>query len=223
MSTAGEFKAIAGYEEEYSIDEKGNVWSLRSSKFIRAVENNCGYLTICFWKGGKSKRFSIHRLLALTFIPNPENHPCVNHLDGNKKNNSLENLQWCTHSENGIHASRMGLLPEPWNKGKHLPEAVKAKLSAALKGRVSPCGMKGKNHSEESKRKLRESNLGKSRNKGKIAYQYPVFQLSLDGTFIKEWANGKLAAAELGISHGNLVACLKGKRNKTGGFKWQYK
>ena len=52
----------------------------------------------------------IHRAIALAFIPNPENKPCINHKDGNKLNNSIDNLEWCTHQENMIHAGKTGLL-----------------------------------------------------------------------------------------------------------------
>mgnify|MGYP003860008341 CR=1 FL=1 len=58
---------------------------------------------------GRDNTFLVHRLVAQTFIPNPENKPCINHLDGNKNNNHINNLEWCTYYENNQHAYRLGL------------------------------------------------------------------------------------------------------------------
>jgi hypothetical protein len=68
---------------------------------------NSGYYTVYVDKSNKL----LHRLIAETFIPNPDNLPCVNHKDGNKLNNSVDNLEWVTYSENNIHARKMGLNP----------------------------------------------------------------------------------------------------------------
>lgn len=82
--------------EGYKITKDGRVWSDKSKKFL--VQTLCnGYLTIVF---SDNKKRAIHRLVALTFIPNPENKPNVNHKDCNKENNKLENLEWVTQKEN---------------------------------------------------------------------------------------------------------------------------
>lgn len=69
------------------------------------TNNGCGYLS--------ASGEYIHRLVALFYIPNPDNLPCVNHIDGNKQNNSFDNLEWCTYSTNGKHAVSTGLQPVP--------------------------------------------------------------------------------------------------------------
>ena len=61
------------------------------------------------WKNGKMYNKQLHRLLAKAFIPNPNNYPIINHIDGNKLNNSLDNLEWCTHKHNTIEAYKLGL------------------------------------------------------------------------------------------------------------------
>lgn len=87
-------------------------------------ECNCNSVNLR--KDGKYKTFRIYRLLAIHFIPNPENKPCINHLDGNRMNIDLPNLEWCTHSENMIHAVKNGLAGGQFPKGsKH----YKAKLT----------------------------------------------------------------------------------------------
>jgi len=69
------------------------------------------YLGLILKYNGINKRYRVSRLVALAFIPNHENKPCVNHIDGNKLNNHADNLEWCTHQENTIHAFENGLMP----------------------------------------------------------------------------------------------------------------
>lgn len=213
---------IQGFESLYEINTNGDVFSYTSKKTIKQVVNNCGYLTVVLCKDGKAKRFLVHRLLAIHFVANPQNAPVVNHKDGNKLNNKLENMEWCSRSENNRHAIALGLTPPPHNKGKPLSDETKRKLSLSLKGRKSPCGMQGKTLSEVSRMKISQSSKGVSRNKGKIAYQYPIQQFSLTDDFIRNWNSAKEASRELGFHNGNLVSCLKGKRHQAGGFKWKY-
>lgn len=86
--------------------------------------NNCGYLRIPIKVNNKYINYSIHKLVAETFIPNPENKPCVNHIDGNKLNNYIENLEWVTYSQNRLHALENNLSSVV--KGE---EHVKSKLT----------------------------------------------------------------------------------------------
>jgi len=79
------------------------------------------YLWACLWKNWKVKFQWMHRLIAIHFIPNPENKPEVNHIDWNSMNNDISNLEWCTRSENELHKYRV-LWREPWNKWKKLSE-----------------------------------------------------------------------------------------------------
>ena len=84
----------------------------RSGKIIKTYLNSEGYYTIYLKPNGrrdKSKRVRIHRSVAKAFIPNPKNLPCINHKDGNKLNNCVENLEWCTYKQNILHAIKTGL------------------------------------------------------------------------------------------------------------------
>ena len=93
----------------YFIDESGNLFSTKSNKYIKHRLSKFGYIRVGIYHNGKSKQLFIHRLLAETFIPNPENKKDVNHINGIKSDFSLENLEWNTRSENVKHAFRIGL------------------------------------------------------------------------------------------------------------------
>ena len=72
-------------------------------------KNQKHYAHVLLTKNARSKTTSVHRIVAMAFIPNPDNKPQVNHIDGDKKNNTVENLEWTTQSENMRHAFRLGL------------------------------------------------------------------------------------------------------------------
>ena len=84
----------------YMIYEDGRVYNKNSNRFLKPSTNNRGYLTVCLSNNGKHKMMSIHRLIALYYIPNPENKSYVDHIDRNKQNNNIENLRWVTTREN---------------------------------------------------------------------------------------------------------------------------
>lgn len=99
------WKDIKGYEGRYQISTLGRVKSLVShfgteERIMKGQPVWTGYLRVCLTKDGKSKMHTIHRLVAETFIPNPQNKPIVNHIDGNITNNSIDNLEWVTYAEN---------------------------------------------------------------------------------------------------------------------------
>src|SRR5689334_20246619 len=95
------WKKLKGYPE-YKINKSGQI--KRNKKLLKNQIASNGYVNVCLCRKGKPKVFRLHRLLAITFIPNPQNKPCVNHKDGNRKNNTLANLEWVTFSENMLHA-----------------------------------------------------------------------------------------------------------------------
>ena len=107
------WKYVEGYEYLYQVSNTGFVKSIArygtKGKIMIPLDNGKGYLRIKLSKNNFAKRVMLHRIIAKAFIPNPENKPYINHIDGNKKNNSIENLEWCTQKENVSHAWVNGL------------------------------------------------------------------------------------------------------------------
>lgn len=98
-----EFRDIKGFEGLYKISDDGKVFSIRRNKILIPKIDKYGYYSVVLYKNKNYCR-TIHRLVAETFIDNPNNYPVVNHKDSNKLNNSVDNLEWCTVRYNTIHA-----------------------------------------------------------------------------------------------------------------------
>lgn len=146
------WKTVKGYSM-YKVSDKGRVKSIDryrpwkhhgrngamkiKGKMLKAVNTSVGYLQVGLSKNGKSKSVHIHRLVAATFLPKPKNATQVNHKDGNKKNNNLQNLEWCNSSENGLHSYR-ALGNKAWHKGKQGKNTPTSKpiLQKTLNGKV---------------------------------------------------------------------------------------
>lgn len=105
-----EFKDIKGFEGRYAINKNGEVYSYFLNRLMKLKTSKTGYLVVHLRKQEEEKHPSVHRLVAEHFIDNPDNKPTVNHIDGNKKNNGVENLEWSTHKEQSKHALDQGLI-----------------------------------------------------------------------------------------------------------------
>ena len=104
---------IAHYEERYALTKKGDIINLANNLPLKPRTNKNGYLIVTL-AGGKENlknQVSIHRLMALHFLPNPYGYKQVNHKDGIKEHNFIENLEWCSCSQNIQHAFKIGLRP----------------------------------------------------------------------------------------------------------------
>ena len=101
------WKDILGYEGLYRVSNWGRVWSCRKNKILKLHTCQSDYVYIGLHKDGKVKSYKIHRLVAQTFIPNPNNLPEVNHIDEDKSNNRWDNLEWCDHKTNCNHGTRI--------------------------------------------------------------------------------------------------------------------
>lgn len=125
------WRKIEGFEK-YEVSNLGRVRSLnyrktKETKILKLCKDKYGYLRVGLSKDGKMYNKSIHRLVATAFISNPGEKEQVNHIDGNKQNNVVKNLEWCSNTENQRHAWRTGLKNEE----------TKKKISKTLKGKMT--------------------------------------------------------------------------------------
>ena len=107
------WKDIKGYEGLYQVSNLGKVARQTKTKglhYLKGYINHKGYLKVHLMKERKYQTFRVHRLVGLAFIPNPLNKPQINHKDGNKLNNSVDNLEWVTNEENYEHAIKLNLV-----------------------------------------------------------------------------------------------------------------
>lgn len=116
------WKAVKGYEGLYEVSNSGKVRTLPhttngitvpSTELKTSMHKSHRYIRLRLYKNGESKDYMLHRLVAQAFVPNPCNKPQINHIDGDRANNSASNLEWCTQAENNRHAIDMGL-QNPW-------------------------------------------------------------------------------------------------------------
>lgn len=101
------WRDINGYENLYEASEVGYVRNKKTGKILKPVLQHNGYLHVTLYKNKKPKQFRHHRIIAETFISNPENKPHINHLDEDKANNKVSNLQWCTSKENNNYGNHI--------------------------------------------------------------------------------------------------------------------
>ena len=138
-------KDIKGYEDLYFATSNGQIWSCKTRSYLSQNKDKRGYLRVALRKDGIERTEKVHRLVLSAFVPQPKGKDQVNHIDGNKKNNNLNNLEWVTGKENMQHSFAMGL-----EKGRKGEEHNMAKLSnedvltirKLYAGGITDCGKK---------------------------------------------------------------------------------
>lgn len=99
-----ELKDIPGFEGNYAVTKNGEVYSYKSMRFLNPSKTKDGYLKVALRAGGKAYYYRVHKLVAMTFLDNPNGLKEVNHKDFNKQNNCIDNLEWISHKDNMLHA-----------------------------------------------------------------------------------------------------------------------
>lgn len=223
------WKDVSEYEGLYQVSNYGRVKSLHGKeKILKPHTDSTGYVKLWLYKDGNKKMYSAHRLVLMTFNPiaNMEQLE-VDHINTIRTDNRLENLRWCTKKENHnnpltrLHNSESLKGENNPMYGKHHKEESIKKMSDAKKG---------KSLSEEHRKNIGESNKGKHKgennpNYGKFGAKHqrsiPIVQLTLGGKLVEVY--GSTCEAERnGFNKSHINQCVKGKRNKHGGYKWLY-
>ena len=217
-----QWKDIEGYEGIYQISSHGRVRSFKNGKIkiMKPRINDKGYNTACLRKDGKSKYKLVHRLVAEAFIPNNDGKPYVNHIDGNKLNNNINNLEWVTPSENTLHAISTGLLDitnfTQSMKGKkqskeHIEKRKKFGINNPAYGKAY---FKGRHHTDEAKKMMSEKRKGKH----KLGDNSNAKKVIDKETGIV-YGSVKEVAIKFGINYSTLKSWLK---NNKRGNRFEY-
>ena len=151
MTNIEKWKPINGYEEFYEISNLRKIKSkaklqrhsknnfyLTKDKILKHNKGKRGYFTIALTKLGKAKTLMVHRLFAQAFIPNPENKPFINHINGIKTDNRIDNLEWCTSSENIKHSFDNGLHISVKGENSGRSKLTEIQVIEIIKSNLSP-------------------------------------------------------------------------------------
>ena len=127
------WKDIVGYENKYQISSWGRLRN--TNGMMKPMIASNGYLVACLWKNNKQRKFVMHRLVAQAFLENPQNYKEINHIDEDKTNNRVENLEWCSHKYNMNYGKLKEKISKA-NSGKTASADTRLKLSQNSKGRI---------------------------------------------------------------------------------------
>ena len=177
---------------DYEVSNKGKIRRIIDKKYKKQTPNKKGYKRVFFFIGGKTYTRYVHRLVAQTFLLNIENKKTVNHKDGDKSNNCIDNLEWATYKEQNEHAIRLGLIKT---------------------GKESP--MFGRKASDKTKEKMKIS-----QNKIKHIRSKKINQYDLEGNFIKKWSS--INDAIRFYNNKAIEFCCVGKRKTASGYVWKF-
>lgn len=219
------WKPVAGYEGLYEVSNLGNIYSIKLKRNV-GYGNKEGYITVSLTKNNERREYLAHRIVAEAFIPNPENKPCVDHVDTNRKNNRVDNLRWCTYAENNANPiTRLKSLSEEnrkktserfkgnqYAKGTKHTDEWKKRMSEMMRGRK----ITGWKHTEEWKKMMSEKMRGHHHN---VSQEIPII---VNGEMY--FRSISAACEELGLRESRVAEILKGKtkRHTHKGYSFAY-
>lgn len=197
------WKDVVWYEGRYKVSSIGRVFSTGNyidgrkytPRFITQTKDKGGYCVVRLYKGKKQKMFKVHRLVAMMFIPNPNNYPCVDHINTIRDDNRVENLRWVTYSMNANN------------------KLTKMNLSTAA---IKAC-------SSEKVRKERSIRAKANMDKMMEKVKRSVLQFNINGDFVGEYESVSSAAKNIGGFSTCICSVCKGKKKTYYGYIWKYK
>lgn len=224
---------IIGFEGLYLVFPDGSVHSLRKNKPVTPVANEKGYLRVRLVIQGITKWFFVHRLVGKTFISNPKDLPQINHINGNKLDNRIENLEWVSLQDNVTHAISTGLSP---NKvcltigeiatafDKYVSGYSLSNLQKEYKVGVS-INKWIKDYAKEHN-KLTEFHMAKRKKCSEVGLKhrknvYKVLQKTQDFILVREFHSVKEASEYTGISRPTIAKGTKNPSMLHRGFLWE--
>lgn len=216
----------------YMIYSDGRVQNIVTGKFKKTKVDKKGYESIDVYVGGKMIYTTVHILVARTFIANPDNKKQVNHIDGNKLNNRVDNLEWTTPAENVAHAVKTGLIRG--SGGKHLKKedwdnilALRHKgVSAeklALQYNVTIGTITKNAKIDESNHNYIEAKNKRDREKALLGnVSKEILQFTKQGVFVKKHDSINKACKDSGVNNRDMSKVCVGIRKSAGGYIWKY-
>lgn len=228
---------IKDYEGKYFITQEGDVVNAKGNVLAVVVNKQTGYKAVSLWKDNKGQTRTVHRLVATTYIPNPNNLPEVNHIDGNKLNNQVDNLEWVTRSSNMQHAYNVGLhkqtklldaptyesLLERFLEGEAMTSlalehsAGLTRVTINMRKLAKELG-KYDQYEAQLKEQKRMRNTQANANKKQQVAQY-----TLEGELVTVHSSLTAASKALGkTTAGPISNALRGRTKTAYGFTWEF-
>lgn len=239
------WKDIPGFEDGYMISNLGRVYS-KYTKKIRKTQFARGYEGITLKRDGKQHCLFVHRLVAETFIPNPNNLPIVNHKDENPMNNCVDNLEWCTYSYNNSYNGIAKRKSEKFQKKVYVYDKegnLEREYSSIreaerdIKGSSGSISMacRGLNYTYQNKvwsyeplekeeilQRFELSHNNPSFQKNYSSISKTVNQFDLDMNFIASYPSTREAGRVLGFSSSLIAGVCRGEHKQTHGYIFRY-
>lgn len=231
------WKKIEGYPS-YSVSNIGRVRNDTRDKLLKLVRNRCGYIVARLNIEGVQKTHTIHRLVAMAYIPNPLNKPEVNHINEDKTDNRVSNLEWVTRSENILHGTRSLRVSQAMTNHPNISKHI---LQFNQRGELLaeyPSSMEASRITETSWRHISACCHGKRKTAGGYLWKYKedmelgppesiippltiISKYSRDGQLLWIYSSIYEAAEDVGTTATHISGCVLGKRKSAGGFIWK--